>query len=672
MLHYDIINLYNYALLQKGGLLVEYNGSELTRIIYFNYSACIVLAMILVSTVMRKMTKGRLNLMFIALVITALAATASDSMAIRHDNMLYDNVTVRMIEHEAYLLFHVLTTPLFCMYGAELSDTRHLLRRHKILVRIISMPFLVAAIALLINPINKKTFYIDDKLRYVRGEWFPLLYITAAIYIVYLLYCMLRFRRSFGRTKLVSLMILLICMLGAIVLQKYFPRYPVEMFATAVGLLFISVMVQRPEDIMDVESGAKSRAAFAEDMQRSFENRKEFDIIILKESNLRSFGDLLSYDERLGILRRTIDTAEKLSAKLGVFCEIYYLRGGVFALTLEDTYRDRTERLAEALCDDMKRPIKVSSMHINLITYVCMIHCPEDINGVKALSDFINKAIPAEESVTNAHDILSSGRYDMIIDMDSIIGSAISENRLEVYYQPIYSIDEKRFTSAEALIRLKDSKYGFVPPDLFIPEAEKNGQIHKIGAFVFESVCDLIASEGFDELGLDYIEINLSVVECMRETLADDLISTLERFGISHDRINLEITETFAAHSQSVMEENIRKLTEAGITFSLDDFGTGYSNMQSIALLPLTITKLDKTFASLEDNEKMTLVVEHSIDLIKALQMKIVVEGVETKEMLDRFSKLGCEYIQGYYFSRPLPREEFVKFIAEHNPGTGE
>ena len=121
--------------------------------------------------------------------------------------------------------------------------------------------------------------------------------------------------------------------------------------------------------------------------------------------------------------------------------------------------------------------------------------------------------------------------------------------------------------------------------------------------------------------------------------------------------------------SQSVMEANIKKLTEAGISFSLDDFGTGYSNMQSIALLPLAITKLDKTFAALEDNQKMTLVVEHSIDLIKALQMKIVVEGVETKEMLERFSTLGCEYIQGYYFSKPLPREEFIKFINAKNNG---
>ncbi|WP_051589010.1 EAL domain-containing protein [Ruminococcus sp. NK3A76] len=644
-----------------------HDGTELLKLVYFDYSACIVLAMILVSTVMRKMTKGRLNLLFIALSVTAFIASAADCYAVRHDNMLYDNIAVRMIEHEVYLLFHIVTTPLFCMYATELTDTRHLVRRHPVLRHLLSLPLIAAAGALLINPINKKTFYFDETMHYARGEWFWLLYVVAAVYICYLIFFLFRFKRSVGVARWVSLLILLVCMLGAIVLQMFFPRYPVEMFATAVGLLFISAMVQRPEEIMDVESGAKSRSAFAEDMQRSYDNHKAFDIIILKESNLHSFGDLLSYEERIKLLRRTIENVSKLSQQTGVYCEVYYLRGGVFALTLDDVYREQSMELAHALNKEMKLPIKVSSMHINLITYVCLIHCPEDLGSKTALFDFINKAIPADDEVTLAEDILSSGRYDMLIDMESIIGRAVSENTLEVYYQPIYSINEKRFTSAEALIRLKDEKYGFVPPDLFIPEAEKNGQIHKIGRFVFESVCDLIASDEFSELGLDYIEINLSVVECMRDTLADDIISTLERFGISHDRINLEITETFAAKSQSVMEANIRKLTEAGITFSLDDFGTGYSNMQSIALLPLTITKLDKTFASLEDNKKMTVVVEHSIDLIKALQMKIVVEGVETKEMLERFSQLGCEYIQGYYFSKPLPREDFIKFITERN-----
>ncbi|MBO6140911.1 MAG: EAL domain-containing protein [Ruminococcus sp.] len=647
------------------------NVSGLGKLVYFDYSALIVLSVILISTVMRKMTKGRLNTIFILIVVTAFASTLCDCLAVRHDNNLYSNTTVRMAEHMAYLFFHVLTTPLFCLYVTELTDTRHLVRRRRLLVYLLAVPFFAATSAIFLTPVNHKMFYFDSSLQYVRGEWFWLLYFSAVFYVAYLIFFLVRFRHNVTAGRWVSLVILLVCMLAAIVLQYFFPEFLVEMFATAVGLLFISVMVQRPEEIIDVESGAKSRAAFAEDMHRSFGNKKVFDIIILKVSNLQSFREFLSYDESTGLLKETRERADRLRQQLGIFAEVYYLRNGVYALTV-DGGGDSSQTLAKALYEESGKPIRISNMNINLITYCCIIRCPEDISDARALSEFINKAIPNEEGVTFAADVLKSGRYDMIIDMDSIISRALSEERLEVYYQPIYSISDKKFHSAEALIRLKDEKYGFVPPDLFIPEAERNGAIHKIGRFVFESVCRFLASEEFKKLGIDYIEINLSVVECMRETLADEIIDLLHKYGIAHGMINLEITETFAAHTQSVMIENIRKLTEAGIAFSLDDFGTGYSNMQSIALLPLAITKLDKTFASLEDNDKMTLVVEHSIDLIKALQMKIVVEGVETKEMLERFSRLGCEYIQGYYFSKPLPRDEFVKFIMSYKEKQGQ
>ena len=644
-------------------------GAELTKLVYFDYSACIVLCMILLSTVMRKLTKGRLNRYFIMLVVTALAASAADCFAVRHDNMLLNNTGIRMAEHIVYLLFHVLTTPLFCVYVTELTDTRHIVLRRKPLLILLSTPYLASTAAILLNPLTENVFYFDSSMNYVRGSWFMLLYFSAAVYVGYLVYFLVRFRKCVGFGRWVSLVILLIFMLGAIAMQYFLPRYPVEMFATAVGLLFISVMVQRPEDILDVETGAKSRTAFADDIGRSFDNKKSFDIIILKITNLHSFGELLSYDERVGLLRDTRERAERLRQQLGIFAECYYLRNGIFALTVDEAYREKTMQLAEALYEESQRPIGVSNIKITLITYCCVIRCPEDISESRPLSEFINKAIPVEAGVTLAADVLSSGRYDMIMDMESIINRALSEERLEVYYQPIYSIKDRRFNSAEALIRLRDEKYGFVPPDIFIPEAEKNGTIHKIGRFVFESVCKFISSSEFESLGIDYIEINLSVVECMSETLADEVIDMLHKYSIPHSKINLEITETFAAHTQSVMGTNIKKLTDAGIAFSLDDFGTGYSNMQSIALLPLAITKLDKTFASTDSNDKMTLVVEHSIDLIKALKMKIVVEGVETKEMLDRFSELGCEYIQGYYFSKPLPKDEFVRFILESQKG---
>ena len=250
-------------------------------------------------------------------------------------------------------------------------------------------------------------------------------------------------------------------------------------------------------------------------------------------------------------------------------------------------------------------------------------------------------------------------------DIDRIIETALTNHKFSVYYQPIYSVKEERFRSAEALLRLHDEKYGFISPDVFIAAAEKSGAIYKIGEFVLEEVCKFIASDKFAKLGLDYIEINISVVQCMQNNMASTVLDIIRKDNVKPEQINLEITETAASFSQKAMMENLIALNEAGVHFSLDDFGTGYSNMKRIASLPLYLVKLDKSFTDMEGNPRVLIVLENTIQMIKAMNMEIVVEGVETENLVKQFSDLECEYIQGYYYSKPVPQDEFVKFIEE-------
>jgi EAL domain-containing protein (putative c-di-GMP-specific phosphodiesterase class I) len=306
-------------------------------------------------------------------------------------------------------------------------------------------------------------------------------------------------------------------------------------------------------------------------------------------------------------------------------------------------------------------------MALNLVPCVCITHCPQDINDVEALLYFGNDLNEMKDTgkVVYAAQIYKSEYYDIRKDMDVIIENALVNHDFSVYYQPIYSVEEQRFNSAEALLRLKDEKYGFISPELFIPAAEKSGAIHKIGAFVLDEVCQFIASEEYAGLGLDYIEVNLSVAQCMQSGLGNQILETMQRYGVEPNQINLEITETAASYSQKTMLDNLHQLHEAGVSFSLDDFGTGYSNMRRIAALPLHIVKLDKSFANVEDNPKMQIILQNTIQMIKEMDMKIVVEGIETEQLVKLFSEMQCEYIQGYYYSKPIPRQEFVEFLKK-------
>ncbi len=279
-------------------------------------------------------------------------------------------------------------------------------------------------------------------------------------------------------------------------------------------------------------------------------------------------------------------------------------------------------------------------------------------------NDFHHK-VPKTGKLVYAAELFKQRDFQLMNDMETILERAFESKSFQIYYQPIYSVEKKRFVSAEALIRLIDPDYGFVPPNLFIPYAERTGAINKIGDIVLEEVCRFISGDEFNALGLDYIEINLSVVQCMQLNLADNILAMIKKYNISPSKINLEITETAANYNQAIMIENMTKLINAGISFSLDDFGTGYSNMARVASLPLKIVKLDKTFVDNSNKPRLHVFLKGTIKMLKDMDMEIVVEGIETEQMVLTFSELNCDYIQGYFYSKPIPQNEFVVFIKK-------
>ena len=236
-----------------------------------------------------------------------------------------------------------------------------------------------------------------------------------------------------------------------------------------------------------------------------------------------------------------------------------------------------------------------------------------------------------------------------------------------MYYQPIYSIKDGRFVSAEALIRLTDEEYGFVSPALFIPAAERKGLMIPIGDFVLESVFEFISENDLPELGLSYIELNLSVAQCLQGDLADKIFALEKKYHINPERVNLEITETTYENIGEITDLNIKRLSENGFSFSLDDYGTGFSNMHRISRLPLKIIKIDKTMVDDMENKSGMSVLSNTVSMMKDIDKEIVCEGVETKEQLDTLVSLGVDFIQGYYFSKPLSAKQFISFIRERN-----
>lgn len=634
----------------------------------FNYAALILLGILLFSVIIRKMTKGNSNKTYLLVLLTMLLSTIFDIIAIQLDNTMGSDPELMYMAHLGYLLFHNLTTPAYVAYVISLTDSWHKFRQSTLQTLMFFVPITAVVLGLLLNHlIGQPLFYIEDQI-YVRGNLFLLLYGCAVYYMVLGVGYLFKYKKVLKPSRIAAI-ITIVPLNGAALLFQYFnPTVSIEMFACSLSLLFISMTTQRPEDHIDPITGLGNHSAYSHGIKRNFNNDKEFTVIMLNVGNFGSIQSMIGFDSLKTLLVRTANRLTKIDRELKCRGDIHFLDSGRFRVILEGENRQKAEEFAEKINDAFKRTVMVNGLTLSIIAYVCIVQCPDDIADFKSMSSFgasFHENVRTTGTVLKASDLFQKQRFDLMSNIDAVIDRALNNRKFQVYYQPIYSVEQQRFTTAEALLRLIDEEYGFIPPDVFITAAEKSGAIHRIGDFVLDEVCRFIASDNYKKLGLDYIEINLSVAQCMHSDLADKVLETLKKYGVKSNQINLEITETAASYAQNVMKNNLDKLSGAGVSFSLDDYGTGYSNMRRVIQLPLKIVKLDKSFVDEQNNPKMWCVLQNTVKMLKDMDMEIVVEGVETADMADKFSAINCDYIQGYYFSKPIPENDFVEFISK-------
>ena len=248
------------------------------------------------------------------------------------------------------------------------------------------------------------------------------------------------------------------------------------------------------------------------------------------------------------------------------------------------------------------------------------------------------------------------------------LNSAVSEHQLQVYYQPKYDIqcDPPRLSSAEALIRWKHPELGMVSPGQFVPLFEGNGLISRVDHYVWEEAARQVR-EWKDRYGFVLpVSVNLSRADVFDPALVDRLIRLIEENHLDYKDIKLEVTESAYTDKASTVLETIHRLRELGFEIEMDDFGSGYSSLNMLSDMPIDVLKMDMKFVrNIETSDTDMRLVKLILDIARYLGVKVVAEGVETEGQLRLLKDVGCDLIQGFYFSRPVPPEEFEKLIEK-------
>lgn len=635
--------------------------------IVYSLASALILLVIHVSMSMRKMNRGRLNKAFISLIIFTFITAALDVVSLILDGDVTKPNSLKLVVIILSYTTRNLSYGLYTVYIIGVTDTGHIMGTG-IRKSIMCIPLIGTLVASCSTLFNDYVFFIDSHGYFVRGKGISIIYAFNAVYLLTSVIIILIYWRNLGVKKNVALISCAVNATLAYVIGLVFPYLHFDLIAYTLGILFIMLIVMNPEARIDSQSGLMRHSAYFDDLKQGFFSNKKIYIIQINILHFEQISSMFSY-EKLGTF------INHLSQRLLIMCkrlsipgECYYIKDGEFRIIIEKDKFNNIDKDTKIIFSIFNGEVHHKDINLDINSAMIVTRCPEDFSTFDTLYNFETrlKKFYSTDRVYDAKELINNKDYELISRMEEILDRALANGNLKVYYQPIFNPKEKKFEIAEALLRLYDEEYGEISPEVFIPIAETTGYMEKLENVVLHDICQFVQSDNFKKCGLKKIDMNLSIGQCLRADLAEKIKSVFDEYNLDPSVLYVGIIESIATESQKSFTDNIMRLDELGIGICIDDFGIGYSNIANISLLPITYVKFDRAFVN-GNGIKQDAILASSVEMIKAIGKKVIIEGVESDDTVRKFDVFGCDYIQGFYYSKAIPVEQLVYFIQEFN-----
>lgn len=629
----------------------------------YDVAALFISLIILLNFLLQKKISTKITTAFEILAGDLVFATIMDLITV-YTLANYDKTPVELniILNIIALLSYNLLPALFyyCIYSATNYDKKSAFSDNDFLTLI---PIIIAVLLILTTPFTNFIFYFDDIGRYHSSKYFDILSVIGFVYLIMVIIQAIRKRDLLNRMQVASIILYTISTLVSIIIQIFFPRVLISLFFASLTILLVYLTLDNPSDYIDQTMGIYNKKAFMTTLQKLFDNKKMFKVICIQLEGIVNLNDTIGYSNFNKVL---IDIRNKLTPICGRK-NLFRLSGSKLALIFIEN-GSIINRLHE-IKSVFNNQFHIQGMAVSIRIKMTTILCPKEASDPQTALDllfFTLESPNTEVGIVTKADNLLLEKAKRETKLVGIMRKSLQNNRFSVFYQPIYSVKEKKFKSAEALVRLNNTELGFISPDEFIPLAEKNGLILELGEYVFKSVCEFIALNKIWENGIEFIQVNLSAIQCMQEKLHELLCSIMDSYHLNYKYIRLEVSETAAKISSEGLKKNMDMLKTKNIFFALDDFGIGLQDTANLLNYPFETVKIDKSllWAAVND-DKSKKIVEHSISMLKDMGLEVIVEGVETEEMAEMLKQMNCDYFQGFLYSKPIKSQDFLTLIQQ-------
>ena len=621
----------------------------------FAIPSILILAILLINYFMLQRLPIRVNKNFVSLLLIETIVITSDifsSWACENYQDLPKFVVVS--SNMIYFIFFILRAYTFFVFTCsilELDPTENQFRTF-----LCRLPMIITEVVTLSSPFTKAVFFIGST-GYQRGSLYNIIVLNFAIYLFFSIQATVTFKsRLKAKRDFFGILFYLLILIVGLIFRIMFPRYLLMDTFCVMTIISINLLFMNPEYFIE----RRTRLFNSEGLR-----------IILQDTTRQKYNTIFAF-----VIRHYQEAIEIYGAKqmdvgirlIGLYLrrilpkeKLFYYRSGRFVIMTKSSVD--IPAVIKKIEERFKSPWLSDNVELYLeARFVEVSPDYEMYDSDIVINTLVNALNKANNSTDKSHILVGREMFDTIQNNTAIkraLEKAIENNKIEVFLQPIMDAQTNTLVGAESLCRIRDDKGEIISPNKFIPIAESNGRINQLGEQVFEKTCKFISENDMSALGLEWINVNLSAAQFMKKDLASDFSNLIEKYNLRPSDIHLEITEAVIV-DDDIMNNQIQSLRQKGFLFSLDDYGTGYSNISRLKHSPFSNVKIDMSLVwDYCDNPNLLLPM-----LIKAFKKtgySLTAEGIETKEIEDTMKSIGCDYLQGMYYSPPIPMDEFIK-----------
>lgn len=574
------------------------------------------------------------------------------------------NFITKFTINTLYYVFACLMIYLYAKYllqkvDAYASKKQHVGKFYMALDITLGIFLLIVVLNLWFNII----FTFDEELNLVHGFFWIICYVQVGV-VAAILYGSMIICKSRTVTQFKNVIIAVIPMVAFIVAFRIiFPQILFEGMAGAATALILMLKFQTYSQELDVATRLGNLQSLVNSLEKYSEKQMSLQIIML---SVRNFSDVNS--------NYGYERGNRILFKIAYWLEEYfddsvqlfrYGAASFIALIPIESCQNNKKTVHDLLSvfpklwGDGKRKIFLSSFCVDLT-------CTGKYTATRVIEelDYARKKVKYSDRNHMHFDELIYGSLQHRKSVIKYLDKAIDERRFEIWFQPILCVENKKFCSAEALIRLKNMDGKYVDTEEMVSIAEETGQMTAINEIVLDKVCKFLGEN--KDAPIKNISYNLTLSQLRNEDFCDSIERKSKEYNFDRTLLGLEITERMVISEDKTVKQNLEKLKEAGHIFLLDDFGTGYSNFLGVIKHPLDKIKIDKSLI-MEDSENNRHMVKMLIDLFHRNGQMVVAEGIETGKQRDFLIESGADFLQGYFYSRPLSMENYLEFLKNNN-----